>query len=144
MRTFLFIFFIIFNFCLIFKINQLFKPKTTAIAYGVSLIAVPLLSLAVAYVIKRIKGNITNDFQSIYIDIVTTLMIIIFLNLIVLLADSMVNKLLHFQETNNTANIGTNPVKFALHNKSGVQSFYKIAFFLGSILIFYGIWLGKK
>lgn len=144
MRTLFFIFFIIVTFLLIFKVNQLFKPKITAISYGISLIAVPILMLAGIYLLRLLNFNADKQFQEIYFAVLFTLMVIILLNLVVLFADAMTNKLLHFQETENTSSTDRNPVKFALDNKSGIKIIYRIVFFAGSILMFYGIWLGKK
>lgn len=144
MNIIFFIIFTITNFLLIFKVNQRFKPKVTAIAYGISFIVVPILMLASAYLLRIFKVANGNVAEQLYINVVFTLMVIIFLNLFLLLSDVMVNGLLNFQERHNTANINSNPIKFALNNKLNIKSFCRILFFLGSILGFYGIWLAKK
>lgn len=144
MKIFFFILFIIINFILIFRVNQQFKPKTAAIAYGISFVVVPILMLAAAYLIRIFNFNADKEFQDLGIALVSTLMMMILLNLVLLFADAMVDKLLNFQETKNQMNTGRNPVLFGLNNRPGIKSFYRIAFFLGSILMFYGIWLGEK
>lgn len=144
MRTFFFIIFIIINFILIFKANQFFKPKTAAISYGISLAAVPILMLAGIYLLRMFNFHADQKFQDIYFAVLFTLIVMILLNLVVLFADAMTHKLMHFQETENTANTGKNPIRFALDNQSGIKVMYRIVFFAGSILMFYGIWLGKK
>jgi len=144
MRIIFFILFTITNFLLIFKVNPRFKPKVTAISYGISFIVVPIVMLSSAYLMNIFKVALSTESQQIYIDVVFNLMIIIFLNLFLLLADVMVNGLLNFHEKHNAANIGRNPIKFALDNKSNIKTFYRVAFFLGSVLGFYGIWLAKK
>ena len=65
-------------------------------------------------------------------------------NLVLISAEAMTRKLFHFQETENAVNTSRNPVRFALNNKSGIKLMYRTAFFVGSILMFYGIWLDKK
>jgi len=144
MKIFLFIFFITLNSLLIFKVNPIYKPKTTAIAYGISFVAVPLLMLASAYLQVIFKISMSDAADQILINVVFSLMIVILMNLFILLSDVIVNTLLNFQEKHNGANLDRNPVKFALYNKEGVKSFYRIAFFLGSVLAYYGIWIAKK
>jgi len=144
MRIIFFILFTITNFLLIFKVNPRFKPKVNAISYGISFIVVPILMLSSAYLLKILRVVMNKQSQQLFIDAFFTLMIIIFLNLFLLLADVMVNGLLNFHEKHNAENIDKNPIKLALNNKSGIKSFYRVMFFLGSVLGFYGIWLAKK
>ena len=144
MRIIFFILFTITNFLLIFKVNPRFKPKVIAIAYGISFIVVPILMLSSAYLLNIFKVFMSEKSQKLYIDAFFTLMIIIFLNLFFLLADVMVNGALNFHEKHNAENIDKNPIKLALNNKSGIKSFYRLMFFFGSVLGFYGIWLAKK
>ena len=144
MRTFFFILFIILNCILIFKVNQYFRPKTAAITYGISLVAIPLLMLAGIYVLRLLNFHADKQFQDIYFAVMLSFTVLLLLNLVVLLADVVAHKLIDFQETTNTANTDKNPVRFARGNQSGIQLMYRLFFFACSILMFYGIWLGKK
>ncbi len=144
MKTLFFMLFIIINFILIFKVNDSLKPKAAAISYGISLLAVPILMLAGIYLLRVVDFHADQHFQDIYFAVMFSLVVMILLNLVVISADAMTRKLFHFHETENTVNAGRNPIRFALENKSGINVMYKIAFFVGSILMFYGIWLGKK
>ena len=144
MRVVFFILFTITNCLLIFKVNPRFKPKVVAISYSISFIVVPILMLSSAYLLKILKVVMNKQSQQLFIDAFFTLMIIIFLNLFLLLADLMVNGVLNFHEKHNAENIDRNPIKLALNNKSRIKSFYRVMFFLGSVLGFYGIWLAKK
>lgn len=144
MNTFFFLLFTIINFLLVFKVNQLFEARNAFITYGVSLFAVPIIIFGIIYLLRLINFHADIDFKQNLIAIMSTIMMMILLNIVVLFSDVMTNKLLNFQEKNNTANINKNPVRFALDNKNTIKSFYKIFFFIASIVIFYGIWLGKK
>lgn len=144
MKTLFFILFTLTNFLLIFKVNDLLKPKSAAICYGISLVAFPILMLAGIYLLRALDFHADQQFQDIYFGVMFSLAVMMMLNLIVISADAMHRKLFHFQETENTLNAGKNPIRFALENKPGIKMIYRTAFFVGSIFIFYGIWLSNK
>jgi len=143
MKTLFFILFIIINFLLIFKVNNLLKPKAAAVSYGISLVIVPVLMLAGIYLLRLLDFHADQQFQDIYFALMFSLVVMILLNLVVISAEAMIRKLFHFQETENAVNAAINPVRFALKNKSGIKAVNRAVFFVGSILIFYGIWLSN-
>ncbi|MCX2585650.1 hypothetical protein [Pedobacter sp. MR22-3] len=144
MKTLFFILCIIINFILIFKVNNLLKPKTAAISYAISLLIVPVLMLAGVYLLRLLDFQADQQFQDIYFAVMLSLVVMMLQNLVMISAEVMTRKLFHFQETENAVNTSRNLIRFALNNKSGIKLMYRTVFFVGSILMFYGIWLGKK
>jgi len=144
MKNLFFILFIIIDFIFIFKVNDLLKPKAAAVSYGIGLVLVPVLMLEGIYLLRVFNFHADQQFQDIYFAVMLSLVVMILMNLVVIAADAMTRKLFHFQETENTVNAGRNPIRFAMANKPGIKVWYRTAFFVGSILMFYGIWLGSK
>lgn len=131
------------NFILIFKVNEVLKPKAAAISYGITLVIVPVLMIAGIYLLRVIDFRADQQFQDNYFAVLFSLVVMMLLNLVVVSADAMTRKLFHFQEAENTVNAVRNPVRFALENKPGIKVIYRTVFFVGSSVVFYGIWLSK-
>ena len=117
------------NFILIFKVNNLLKPKAAAISYAISLLIIPMLMLAGVYLLRLLDFHADQQFQDIYFSVMFSLVVMMLQNLVLISAEAMTSKLFHFKETESAVNTGRNPVRFALNNKSGIKLLYRTAFF---------------
>ncbi len=144
MNILFFIFFISINLILIFKVNDLLNVKIAFTSYGISLVAVPMLMLAGIYLLRFVEFHADIHFQDIYFDVMFSLVVLVLLNLIDISANIMMHKLFQFQEVGNRVDIVRNPTRLLLKNRQRIKVIYRIAFFMGSILMFYGIWLDEK
>ena len=52
--------------------------------------------------------------------------------------------LIGFHKKHNTDNLDKNPLKFFLNNSNKIKNAYKIVFFLGGFLIYYGVVYGSN
>ena len=55
------------NFILIFKVNNLLKPKAAAISYAISLLIIPMLMLAGVYLLRILDLHADQQFKDIYL-----------------------------------------------------------------------------
>jgi uncharacterized membrane protein SpoIIM required for sporulation len=53
----------------------------------------------------------------------------------------MVDSIVEFHQKNNETNVGRQPIKFFIVNQINLKQVATIIWFLGSVLMLYGIWL---
>lgn len=144
MKILICLFFAICCFMLIFFLNSGMSKKQGILLYGVSLVALPVLAVAVMLTMKISHIQPGHDFKFFFFAILMSLTTLVMINLIILAADFILSGLIGFQEKYNSEKLNRKPVSFAIKNQSHIMLFYRILFFLGSCLMFYGIWFDKK
>ncbi|UMQ41396.1 hypothetical protein MKS83_18650 [Chryseobacterium sp. Y16C] len=148
MKIIFLIFFIVLSFFLMFKASAMIEKKRLIIFYGAGIILTILLfiiSPAIVFGVSKIVTIDYNVIDKVLKALFLSFLCLFFLNLFILLfVESLINFLIGFHQTNNQANIGRNPIKAVIENKSKILIAIKIIFFtLGQCLPYYGIWIGS-
>ncbi len=149
MKIIFLVFFIMLSFFLMFKSSETFEKKKIIIFCGVGIgltILLFIISPAIVYGVSKMVSVDINSIDKILKSLFLSFLCLFFLNLFVfLVVENIINFLTGFHQNNNQANLGRNPVRFAVENRSKILTIAKIVFFvLGQCLPFYGIWIGSN
>lgn len=112
--------------------------------YGLALPATFLLAILFMLILKLTGYRPDEDFKKVFLNTVTSLLVIILINLAVLFAGYLVDRLVKFHVDHNAANIKSFPVRFVMQNRDGIVIIYKLLFLFGSAMGFYGLWVAKR
>lgn len=84
------------------------------------------------------------SFRTIFFAIVLSILAVLLMNIIIIAADYIIDIQLKFHATHNAANSSRYPVRFLVKNEQAIRNGIRIIFFLGSLLVLYGVWFRKK
>lgn len=135
--------FILFRLPVLFQKNKLFQ------LLGIGLVC-SFIFLIVGYFCFLLYTAKMNPNFMVYerqiINIFMGIISLFFFSLFILLFTEIIfeNLLLRFHQQYNTANLGKNPIKFVLENSLKIKDGFKILFFLGGFIIYYGVVYGSK
>lgn len=142
-----FLFVLVFGF-LLFRLPLLYQKKKLFQILGIGF-ACSFLLLIVGYFCFLMYAAKMNSNLMLYerqvINIFMGVISLFFFSLIIhLFTEIILEKiLLGFHQQYNTANLDKNPIKFVLENRNKIKNGFKIIFFLGGFLIYYGVVYGS-
>lgn len=143
-----FLFVLVFGF-LLFRLPLLYQKKKLFQILGIGF-ACSFLLLIVGYFCFLMYAAKMNSNLMLYerqvINIFLGVISLFFFSLIIhLFTEIILEKLLlGFHQQYNTANLDKNPIKFVLENRNKIKNGFKIIFFLGGFLIYYGVVYGSN
>lgn len=143
-----FLFVLVFGF-LLFRLPLLYQKKKLFQILGIGF-ACSFLLLIVGYFCFLMYAAKMNSNLMLYerqvINIFMGVISLFFFSLIIhLFTEIILEKiLLGFHQQYNTANLDKNPIKFVLENRNKIKNGFKIIFFLGGFLIYYGVVYGSN
>ncbi|MBS7566755.1 hypothetical protein KHS38_20285 [Mucilaginibacter sp. Bleaf8] len=100
--------------------------------------------MAIILLIGVTKLPTGDIFEFFFFSSIFALLVVLMINLVNQFFFYMVDTVVSFHQKNNTANLDRQPVKFLVSNQDTLKRAATIIWFLGSALMLYGIWLGKK
>jgi hypothetical protein len=125
------------------------ENKKKWILFGVGTIAIQIL-LFVIYTIAmfslKIMGKIdlVADLDLYIVTLTMSLVIFCVLALFDLLPKVMIDVVLGFHRRFNSENMDKNPIRFVVNHQLKIQKVCSCLIFMGSILIFYAVWVKLK
>lgn len=143
-----FLFVLVFGF-LLFRLPLLYQKKKLFQILGIGF-ACSFLLLIVGYFCFLMYAAKMNSNLMLYerqvINIFMGVISLFFFSLLIhLFTEIILEKiLLGFHQQYNTANLDKNPIKFVLENRNKIKNGFKIIFFLGGFLIYYGVVYGSN
>lgn len=114
--------------------------KLLGLGIPVTFVIAILVMLAIRLMNIRPHDNLKGIFFSIVMSILTILL----LNIMVITASYLIDHLVKFHQEQNASNVQRLPVSFLLKNQVIIKNVFKVLFFMGSLLMFYGLWIAKK
>lgn len=112
--------------------------------YGIAIPVALVVAVLVMLAIKALGIRPGEGTRELFFQILMSVLAILLMNVMTLVADYLIDLLLKFQIDNNAQNIDRFPVRFWAKHKTTIKSAVRILFFLGTVLMLYGLWLGKK
>lgn len=143
-----FLFVLVFGF-LLFRLPLLYQKKKLFQILGIGF-ACSFLLLIVGYFCFLMYAAKMNSNLMLYerqvINIFMGVISLFFFSLLIhLFTEIILEKiLLGFHQQYNTTNLDKNPIKFVLENRNKIKNGFKIIFFLGGFLIYYGVVYGSN
>ena len=148
LKLILYIAFILAHGFLLFKLPFLYPRKKLFQILGIGLAASFILTIVISgiFVLVSIKNPHIAIYESQIINFFGGIISLFFFSLgIHFFLEVMFDKvLIGFHKKHNTDNLHKNPLKFVLNNSSKIKNGYKIVFFLGGFLIYYGVVYGSS
>ena len=144
MRIICWLIFIITNFCILFVFTPKFERANVIKVFGALVPALIVLAVLVMLLMKMVGLRPDAHVKEIFFSTLMALVVLVMINLFNQLFFRMVDEVLAFHQKNNSANLGRQPLKFMIQNQMNIKRAATIIWFLGSTLMFYGIWLGDK
>jgi|GEM_PF-6191272 len=144
MNIFFCILFGIINFILVFRIPDGDAKLRYLKIYGWGIPISFAIAVLVMLLMKAMNMRPDEAVKGIFFGILMSVLTLLLLNIIVIGAGYLIEMLLKFQTNYNSANTARFPVHFVVKNKEGIMLTLKIVFLLGSLLMLYGVWIGKK
>jgi len=141
------IFFILFgtvNLILLFRIPDADAKLRYLKIYGWGIPITFAIAVLAMLLMKAMNMRPDEAVKGIFFGILMSVLTLLLLNIMVIGAGYLIEVLLKFQTNHNSANTSRFPVQFVVKNKEGIMLTLKIVFFLSSLLMLYGVWLGKK
>ncbi|WP_294824969.1 hypothetical protein [uncultured Flavobacterium sp.] len=112
------------------------------LAWGVpATLAVAILAMLT---VKVLGIRPDEDFKEIFFGIVLSTLAVLLINGMLIGADYIIDFQLKFHSAHNAANSSRYPIRFLVKNERLIRIVVRITFFLGSLLMFYGVWLKNK
>lgn len=134
--------FILFRLPVLFQKNKLFQ------LLGIGLVC-SFIFLIVGYFCFLLYAAKMNPNFMVYerqiINIFMGIISLFFFSLFILLFTEIIFEkvLLGFHQQYNAANLEKNPIKFVLENRNKIKNGFKMLFFLGGFIIYYGVVYGS-
>jgi len=118
--------------------------KKTLLVYGIGYIASYFFPLPVIFVYRMLgKTEALEGLREFYMSFITSSTCFCMLTLdALLLVPALVRFIGRFHEDFNSENLHREPVKSFLENESAIVTAFSYVIFAGSLLVFYGAWLG--
>jgi len=101
-------------------------------------------AILVMLAMKIIGMRPDDPFKNIFFGIILSILTILLTNIIIIAADHIIDMQLKFHTTCNAVNSDRFPVRFLVKNEQVIRNGVRVIFFLGSLLMLYGIWLRKR
>lgn len=145
MLILLYIFFVVSFGFLLFKLPQIRPINKVLKILGIGL-GISFVLLNVGYIIFLILS--TNNYKLLVyqhrvITVLLGFLVLFFFSFFVLLfVEKGINNIIKFHQKHNAQNLDKNPIKFVVNNVEKIKLVYKIVFFLGGFIIFYGVCFG--
>jgi len=136
--------FIIANFWLLFVFTTKFE-RANVIKVAIALVPALFLLAVVVMLLMKVAGlRPDENVKNIFFSTLMALVVLVMINLFNQLFFYMLDTVLAFHQKNNSANLERQPLKFFIENQMNIKRAATIIWFLGSTIMFYGIWLGDK
>lgn len=135
--------FILFRLPLLYQKNKLFQ--ILGIGFACSFVLLIVGYFCFLLYAAKMNSNLML-YESLVLNIFMGIISLFFFSLFILLFTEIIfeNLLLRFHQQYNTANLGKNPIKFVLENSLKIKNGFKLLFFLGGFIIYYGVVYGSK
>ncbi|MFZ4930958.1 hypothetical protein [Chryseobacterium sp. Mn2064] len=147
MKILLYVTFIVLYGFLLFKLPTLYSKRKVLIITGVGIIA-GFMFLMIAYFVFLMYAsqydNSLRVYEKQFLNLCMGIISLFFFSFFVLFfVDTILeNVLIRFHQANNSQNIDRNPIKFVINNVDNIKLGFKLIFFLGGFIIYYGVCFG--
>lgn len=147
MKIVIYLFFVMAFGFILFRLPVLFQKNKLFQLLGIGLVC-SLIILIVGYFCFLLYAAQMNPNFMVYerqiINIFMGIISLFFFSLFILLFTEIIfEKVLLFHQQYNAANLEKNPIKFVLENRNKIKNGFKILFFLGGFIIYYGVVYGS-
>ncbi|WP_282629325.1 hypothetical protein [Empedobacter sedimenti] len=140
MRTLIYFLFIFFHGFFILGLPVLYPRKKYLLFLGFGLLGSFVFFILFVMILNYMNFNVEGEFHT---NVAFGIIGLFFLSFFAVLIPSLVVKnVLKFHLTNNIENINKQPLKFFLNNTNSIEFGYRLFFFLGGFIIYYGICFG--
>ena len=144
MKYLMFVLFAVVNLVIILKVPdglaKLKVLKYLGLAIPLTLVVATLIML----LLKVLNYTPELQFKNTFFSVLMSVLTILLLNCMIIIGVYMLDRMIGFHQVHNANNLDRFPVSFVSKNHINIKTGIKVLFFLGSLLMFYGIWLGKK
>lgn len=144
MRYLLFIILNCLNFYLLFFFSKKFERSFLLKVFPALIPIVVVLFFAFGFVLKLSHFQMNFITSQALLSAMMSLIVISLLNFVNQFFSYMVDSIVAFHQKNNASNLGRQPIKFFIENQTKLKQVASVIWFLGSVLILYGIWLGDQ
>lgn len=144
MKIFCWLLFVGINFWLLFFLTKKFERSFLLKTFALGIPVLFVTAVAIILLMAATKLKPGDSFEFFFISSMFALLVLIMINLANQFFFFMIDSVVSFHQKNNAANIERQPVKFLISNQDALKRISTIIWFLGSALMLYGIWLGKK
>ena len=131
------------NFYILFVLSKKFDRPLLLKVFPALVPIVLIVWLLIGFVMWLMHVHLSLNSRELFISIVMSIVIILLNNFANQVFLFMVDSIINFHQKNNINNISKQPIKFIIVNQSNIKAAATTLWFLGSVLMLYGIWLGK-
>lgn len=144
MKIVLWLLFVVLNLWLLFVVSKKFDRPSLIKGFILLIPAVCVISLLMALCFRGLSIHTGPVFLDIFLAVFFSIIIIAMINLFNQLFFYILDAVISFHQKNNAENLNRQPIKFFITNRDIIRQTATIIWFLGSALMLYGNWLGKK
>lgn len=144
MKIVLWLLFVVLNLWLLFVFSKKFDRPVLIKGFILLIPAVCIIALLIALSSRALSFHAGPGFMEVFLAIFFSFVIIAMINLFNQLFFYMLDTIIAFHQKNNAENLNRQPIKFFITNRDSIRQVATIIWFLGSALMLYGTWLGKK
>lgn len=147
MKTALYVLLVLSFWFLLFRLPVMYAKKKLLLILGLGM-AVSFVLMIVGYFCFLLYASKTDAgflmYERQFVSLFMGIFSLFFYGFFILLFTEVIfeNVLIGFHKKYNRENLDKNPVKFAVNNAGKIKKAYKIMFFLGGFLVYYGIVFG--
>jgi hypothetical protein len=144
MKIILWLLFVSLNLWLLFVLSKKIDRPVLIKGFILLMPAVIVIWLLIALSCRVLGFIPAAGFFDIFMAAFMSFMIIAMINIFNQLFYYMLDAVNSFHQKNNAGNLNRQPIKFFIDNQTMLKRAASIIWFLGSALMLYGVWLGKK
>lgn len=142
MRYILFAILICLNFYLLTFFSKKFDRPFLLKLFPAMIPIIIAFFFGIGFALKMLHIRMNFVASQALISAMMSLIVISMINFADQLFSYILDSVIKFHETNNAANLGRQPIKFFIDNQVHLKQAASAIWFLGSVLMLYGIWLG--
>ncbi|MGU3373629.1 hypothetical protein [Chryseobacterium sp. M5A1_1a] len=147
MKVLLYLLFIASFGWLLFRLPALYPKNKVLLVTGLGIIGGFLFFIVFSFVFLFYATHFNHEalmYRNLMFNICMGIISLFFYSFFVLLFTEFIldNVLIKFHQAHNSENLNRNPVKFVVNNINKIKMGFKLFFFMGGFLIYYGICFG--
>ena len=142
MRYILFVIFICINGYFLFILSKKQERPFLLKIFPISIPVVVVLFFIIGLIVKLLSVQMNYHISQALISAMMSLIVIAMVNFANQAFSYMIDAVAKFHQKNNASNLGLQPVKFLIDHQTSLKKMAAMVWFLGAILMLYGIWLG--
>lgn len=130
------------NFYLLFYFSKKFERPFLLKLFPAMIPVVIIIFFGIGFVLKLAHIQMNFITSQALISAMMSLIVISIINFTNQFFSYMVDSIIEFHQKNNANNLGKQPIKFFIDHQIKLKQVTSVIWFLGSVLMLYGIWLG--